>query len=570
MKTQIKIACEKDAIIANTIKIMNRHLRQRGCKEIVEVNSSKKVNADITLKIDTELSLEEFKIDLTEEKHLVISSGSSRGILYGIGKMLRNASYSNSTFDFTTWQGSSSPSKPIRSLYLASHFHNYYHVAPMNEIIEYIEDNALRGYNAIGLWVDKHHYTGADDPEYIKFAERTKEIYLAGQSVGMTPVYMALGNEGYSTTPDHLKATDTGRSFYGVEICPSTDEGVKLILQNVEETLQHFPGVNFGSLSIWSYDQGGCACEKCAPWGGNGMLKSARKLMQLFNKYYPNAKASYSTWLFDKNDWKALDQELKKNDEPWLDSIMADSHSTFPKYPLKNGVPGNKPMLNFPEISMWCMYPWGSLGSNPLLNRFKKLWGEVCNYCAGGEPYSEGIYEDINQALYGDFYWNGNNEISQFIYEYFNFEMGGEDYHEFEKALNILEENHITAFQPIALRTQKDIDSMIEEGRKRLKSRELIAFKEFHGDPYKALEILSKIDGKLPTWGKQSWRWRIIFLRAIIDVELKDNDLEISDKCEKAFEELAELFYSNGITEYKVSPLTKESIDAVRSSQDKV
>jgi len=567
---KIKIICEKDEIVANAIKIMNRHLQQRGCEEFLEVNLSENAETDITLKIDTELSQEEFRIDVIDFDFLVITGGSSRGLLYGIGKMLRNASYSGGGFKFTTWQGQSSPAKSLRMLYLASHFHNYYHVAPMSEIIEYIQDNALRGYNAIALWVDKHHYTGADDPEYIKFVARTREIYIAGENVGMEPIYAALGNEGYSTTPEHLKATYTGRSFYGVEVCPSTEEGVELILKNLEDTLKLFSGVTFGYLSIWSYDQGGCACERCSPWGGNGMVKCGQALMSLLKKYYPNIKSIYSTWLFDNDDWKTLDKKLENKEEPWLDYIIADSHSEFPKYPLENGVPGGRPMLNFPEISMWCMFPWGSLGANPLIKRFRRLWGQVCNYCDGGEPYSEGIYEDINQALYGDFYWNGNNETEQFTKEYFNFEMGGGDCQEFKKALNILEQNHISIFQPIALRTQEEIDKMLKEGRKRLKSRELIAYKEFHGDPHEALEILLDIDKKLPNWGKDSWRWRIILLRGIIDVELKENDLEISDKCEKAFEELAELFYSNGIAEYKVAPLTRESIDAVRSSQKKV
>jgi hypothetical protein len=45
--------------------------------------------------------------------------------------------------------------------------------------------------------------------------------------------------------------------------------------------------------------------------------------------------------------------------------LLADAHEDFPRYPLDAGVPGNLPLLNFPEISMWGNWPWGGFGANP-------------------------------------------------------------------------------------------------------------------------------------------------------------------------------------------------------------
>lgn len=578
MRIVIKVECEKDAIIAKAIEVMNRHLRQRGCNAAqasgLLSDHPTKNGINITLRVDTSLPSEGFRIDSKDNQTLTISGASSQGVLYGIGKMLRTASYANGEFRIGAWQGVSAPSKNVRILYLASHFHNFYHVAPWNEVKEYIEDNALRGYNGVMLWVDKHHYSGVDDPAFLEFVTRVKKIYLAAETVGMKPIYGCLANEGYNTTPDSLKATYTGRSFYGTEICPSTDEGMKLILKNHEETLQLFSGVNFGYISLWSYDQGGCACAKCQPWGSNGMLRCGREVANLFHKYFPSGKTIYSTWLFDykgEKEWQGLDEALKNNNEPWIDYILADSHSEFPEYPLKHGVPGNRKMINFPEISMWCMYPWGALGATPLIKRFAKLWGKVCDHCDGGMPYSEGIYEDINQALYAGFYWNGDNETSETLEEYCHFELGCEYLDDMEKALDILEKNHITAFHPNAAHSDEAVARMIAGGRKQLSSRRLVAYKEFHHPhPNEALRILSAIDDRLPQWAKKAWRWRILILRATIDVELKNNDLEISDECEKCFEELADIFHSTGISEYKVSPPTRESINSFRTSQNEV
>ena len=304
------------------------------------------------------------------------------------------------------------------------------------------------------------------------------------------------------------------------------------------------------------------------------MLKCGIKVSELFKQHYPGGKTIYSTWLFDykgEKEWSGLAGALKNGGEPWIDYILADSHNEFPRYPLENGVPGNRAMLNFPEISMWGMYPWGALGATPLINRFRKLWGQVCDHCQGGMPYSEGIYEDINQALYAGFYWNGNNETAEILKEYFNFELGCSSYKSLSAALEILEKNHITSFQPLAAHSPETIKKMLEEGRQKLRSRALIVYKEFHHDhPQEALDILTGIEQTLPSWSKTNWHWRIILLRALIDAELKKYNLEISDKCEAYLEELAEIFFSNGISEYKVSPPTRESINAFRSSQNKV
>lgn len=36
-------------------------------------------------------------------------------------------------------------------------------------------------------------------------------------------------------------------------------------------------------------------------------------------------------------------------------------------------------------------------------------------------------------------------------------------------------------------------------------------------DSNRAFELAQEIDGLLPPWGKQSWRWRIVYLRAMLD-----------------------------------------------------
>ena len=80
-------------------------------------------------------------------------------------------------------------------------------------------------------------------------------------------------------------------------------------------------------------------------------------------------KSIVSTWCYDTppaGEWAGLARFLE-TDKSWLDYIMADSHTDFPRFPLDQGVPGGLPLVNFPEISMYGRTPWGGYGANPLL-----------------------------------------------------------------------------------------------------------------------------------------------------------------------------------------------------------
>jgi hypothetical protein len=78
---------------------------------------------------------------------------------------------------------------------------------------------------------------------------------------------------------------------------------------------------------------------------------------------------------------------------------------------LKLPIPDNLPLVGFPEISMEGMYPWGGFGANPQPARFQKDWNRVKNRVQGGFPYSEGTFEDLDKAIFAQFYWNPNKDV---------------------------------------------------------------------------------------------------------------------------------------------------------------
>lgn len=513
----------KNIILKNVLRIFEREVRKR-CD--VEILSSGKCDLLVELEIDRKIGKDGYRIE-EENNTIKISGGNEVGVLYGIGKFLRDSYYNNKRFFPSTWRGISIPEKEVRGIYFATHFHNFYHEAPLEKIKEYIEELALWGYNTVIVWFDMHHFNGINDTEAKKMIVRLREILITAKNIGLRVGLGTLANESYANSPKELRADQTFpgtkhlRGGFGVELCPSKPGAKELMLKWFEEEFESFSDIGIDYVWAWPYDQGGCCCEKCSPWGANGFLIMAKEISNLARKYFPNSKFILSTWLFDNNEWEGLKKAFLKRPS-WVNYILADSHSDFPEYPLKNGVPGNLPLLNFPEISMWGMAPWGGFGANPFPKRLQKLWEQVKDIISGGFAYSEGIFEDINKIIVSQFYWNDKNSLET-IKEYVKFYFSLEAVKDVSEVIEILERNHNFFFlKKVPCEVPK---KMIDDGEK-------------------AYFIMKSVDSKLEEWAKNSWRWRIIFLRTFIDNERLKNKGEITKKCNEAFEELTKLYYA--------------------------
>ena len=495
-------------------------------------------NTHLTIRlriISQSMPPESFRIEKPEENSIILSASDSNGILYGLGKLLHSSFISEQGFAPGNWQGLSVPEKPQRNIYFATHFHNFYHTAPVEKVTNYIEELALWGYNNIEVWFDMHGFEGINDPKAVAMLERLSVILRAGKDAGMKVTICMLGNEGYNSSPKELRAKPPKqirlRGCYGVEICPSQPGGTELILKQVADELDAFNsrGVIVDYIVIWPYDQGGCGCDRCTPWGSNGFLKLSKKIAEIAHSKIPGIRIILSTWLFDcvedEGEWSGLASAFA-NERPWVDYIQADSHETFPKYLKANPVPGNLPLLNFPEISMWESWPWGGFGANPLPSRFQRLWDEVKDKAAGGAPYSEGIFEDINKVIYSQFYWSTDKPAMETIREYVAFEFSPDYAIEISEAITILEKNHglrasFKAGLPVKFTIPKS------------------DFGAAH-----AFDLFKSVDKKLSDTIKKGWRWRILLLRAMFDYELRRSGGVPNEEVNAGFRELSSLYHA--------------------------
>lgn len=367
--------------------------------------------------------------------------------------------------------------------------------------MRYTEELALWGFNALQVWFDMPHDSGIKDPDAVAMLWRLGRILRAAQDVGMAPGLCLLSNEAYrSSSPELRTDPNTKRSHYRVELCPSKPQAVELMLRWFADEFRAFADVDIQHIWIWPYDQGGCACPACAPWGGNGHLRMARRIAELARQFFPRMRVVLSTWPFDDSDGQALTRELRGRD-PHFDYLLAESHGAFPRCPIEHGVSGGLPMVNFPEISMCGLSPWGGYGATPLPQRFQRIWEQSSEYVQGGWPYSEGIFEDINKVIIGRFYWDPRCRAEQAVREY---------------------------------------AALLQE------------------DAPRALALLRQAEKSMTAAARSSWRWRLLMLHARIDDELVRNASRVTPAVERLMRELIPIYHAEK-AEWTVSPPVPES-----------
>jgi hypothetical protein len=488
----VRIETHGAPLTTKVIAILKDRIQQRCPVSVVERDG----DAQIILALNGNLPADAFRIEQAGSA-VRIAGGSPRGLLYGAGKFLRTSSYDGG-FTPSSWRGTSIPRGSLRGMYYAGHFHNWYHVAGDEEIARYTEDVALWGTNALMGIFPMINLQGWDDPAAGPAMEQTRKVFRAAKSAGLETA-LGAGNVLFNSTPAEVRATPLpdllGRhGNAGAMVCPSNPAGRDLILKTYVEMLERLKDVGVDYLCIWPYDEGGCGCERCRPWGSNGFVRMARDMAATARTILPNLKIILSTWTFDtppEGEWQGLTEELAR-DNSWVDYILADAHEDFPRFPLDAGVPGNLPLINFPEISMWGNWPWGGFGAHILPRRWQRLWDQAGGVLQGGFPYSEGIYEDMSKAIVSQFYWDPDRSAQATLREYIAYE-----------------------FSPAVVDEALALIDLLEDTASRHFQKEPIDASEVR----RAALLAESIDARLPGWARQGWRWEIVRLRAILDRE---------------------------------------------------
>ncbi len=538
------------------VSVFSRQLRQR-CPAKVVTREPAELN--VTTMIDPAIGKEGFRISDHADGGIAVAGQNELGVLYGLGKLLRTSRYSAAGFEPGGWRGESVPEKPIRGIYFATHFHNFYHLAPVEEIRNYVEDLALWGFNELLVWYDMHHFNGFDDPEAAAFRARLRAALLAARRMGMEVSLLVIGNEAYGNSPAEIRATPGGGrgGYYPCAVCPSKPEGMRYILKVLGEELDWAADLKPRSIWIWPYDQGGCGCAECKPWGSNGFMKCVEEVGKLARQKLPGTRSFLSTWYMDKAELAAVMQMLGERKE--LADGLVNEGNVLPAASGLGAVDGQAgagpsvlrcglPVVGFPEISMHDTFPWGGFGATPLTARAQGQWNAQKQGLDGAFPYSEGIYEDITKVVYSQFYWS-DQPAAETVKEYIAFEFSPDVVDDVAGVIKTLEQNHHWRWWPGKLEG-------VQLEMNWFPSREA----KPQADPgaEEAYATMQRVDKRLSPQARKSWRWRQLYLRALLDAELKANGGTPNDACNQAFAELIEIYHAENAEPHVRPPLPRQ------------
>lgn len=477
---------------------------------------------------------------------VIISGATQRARLYGLGRLVREPDF----------RGESAPVMSVRGVYFAAHFGNWYDNASERELREYVEDLALWGCNQVRVWFDMHEFAGVDDPRVAAKVKRLKAILRAAAGCGLKISLLALANEAFANSPEALRADWRGgqngyvkdlTGHYHVELCPSKPGGLERILDERAAVLNLFADLPLSQIAVFPYDQGGCTCAGCAPWGVNGLLKILPGFAELVEKRLPGCRLELSTWRFDEfgslGEWQGIfarGEQLRA----YVDSLSVERLDLITK-----GTPGMLPASSMSEISMRGMLPWGGFGANPQPRRLAAEVRRGQESLIGFRPYSEGIYEDLNKVVLLQLGWDPKRSAEAVVGDYAAFYFGAAVRAEVAEGVALLEENLNHA--AVAVQDGRSYDPYSWDKLDWTRPYEL----RFAGrlpdaaKTARAEQLLVAADRRLPSAVRRSWRWRILLLRAKVDRLLSSGATFADAELAAAFAELNAIYRVNERTE---------------------
>lgn len=489
----------------------------------------------VAVKIDPALEEGRYQIYPGANRADLIAADTA-AVFAALGRFLSESAFDGTGYfsptaeviDFT-------PARQIRGMYFATHFANYYQNAPMERLQETIEDLAAEGCNSLLVWYDMHHFKNITDPASEALIARLRAIIVYANRIGMGGSLTMLANESFADSPVRLRArceVENGYfarpvDHYGVEICPSTEEGRQEILRQRRLVLERFTDLKIDYVCYWPYDQGGCTCEKCAPWGAGGFLDLLPYFRALVTELMPHTKIILSTWYFDRfttGEWEGLYKRLCDGSLPGIEYVMSFFFEGELSPVLKEkGIPAGIQFIDFPEISMYSCRPWGGFGANPLPRFWEMTNRRSGHLYSGAFPYSEGIFEDINKYMVlhttSGRFLHTRDAVRSYLKTYFCVED--------EALVQAVMDTEVGLIRSARHDGSRQIYEICDRS---LVLRTCRTFEDY--------------DARLPENIRSTVRWRLLYIRAKLDAELitHNNKLLDSPLAQKLLAELMDIY----------------------------
>lgn len=492
----------QEVIFAKIYPIVKKRIEDR-CETVCAASAEQGAYV-VRFVLDESVPAEGFR--LTDmEGGVQISGADFLALMYGAGQFLHKSRYTAEGILPTDWRGESVPQTSKRMIFFAQHFYNWYQCCTAEEIREHIEDLVLWGINGVVSVFSCLNLTSWEDPNLQELVDLFRKTLGAAREMKLK-IGIEYSNVDFMVPRQDVAADKKYMlSQTGNLICPSTEEGFahyQQMLAKILDFTDEFGGLDF--ITIWSYDEGGCSCDKCWPWGGKGFYNMAHRISKYIKGRYPNIEIWLATWYFgrrtiQKEEWPMMYQRLQEDaakGDNWVDYLLLETRDDYPAvyFPVQNGQPTeHTKLLTFPDVSMTGIMPWGGVGgicTPTLMKRQEKPFAE---HCDGGYLYTEGIFDDSNKVVMLGLYWDRQRTTEETLTDYCGYEYKGIDPTDFIHLIDLIEASHLYT-------------NRFDRKPAPLTFSEL------------AWDLAQKINEGAAEETKKCWRWRIMYIRAYLDL----------------------------------------------------
>jgi len=373
-----------------------------------------------------EITIEGYKIAVVPKKNVVIVVGNdSRGVLYGVGKLLRKLEMTQGHILLQSdLKIASSPAFPIRGHQLGYRPKtNAYDAFSVDQFDDYIRDLAVFGANSIEIMPprtdDDFTNVHMKIPAIEMIVEQSKICDRYGMDVWMW--YPNMGSD-YTNT-DSLKV-------------------------EIEERRKVFNAVpRLDNLFVPGGDPGDLDPDVLFNW-----LKIEAEILR---EYHPNAKIWVSPQVFRPTKaWLDTFYDHVNKEYPWFGGVVFGPWIKTPIKEITERIKPGIPIRRYPDIThnLSSQYPipqWdlayaitlGRESINPRPQDQKLMHNAFDQYAQGSISYSEGTNDDVNKMIWSDQDWDPETPVIETLRDYSRYFIGAQYTEAVAQGLMALEKN---------------------------------------------------------------------------------------------------------------------------------
>lgn len=357
---------------------------------------------------------------------LIVAGADARGVLYGVGRLLRTLSLRPGDIVLETpLRLSTAPRFPLRGHQLGYRpLNNTYDAWTPEQYDQYIRELALFGANAIEFVAPR-----TDDPQRTAPHMKCEPLAMLAACSRICDDY----------------GLDVWLWYPNMEQDYSAPDVLARALAEREEVLRAMPRLD--ALFIPGGDPGGLEIPALFDW--------CARVGALLQRHHPRAGVWLSTQAFKaERAWVDGFYERVREEPSWLRGIVFAPWERDSIADLRARIPARYPIRHYPDIAhtFLCQYPvphWdqafavveGRECIDPRPEAMKRIHNLACAHAAGSLTYSEGVNDDVNKFVWADQDWDPEQPVEATLRDYARLFLGPDCVEEVVAGLLALERN---------------------------------------------------------------------------------------------------------------------------------